>query len=187
MENKDLVWDLENIRRQDQAKKFILGVENQLCVYSGAVEQLYTNYDCFFPKDEAHKIVILPNPYAAHDTFNSIPDVAVKATGLFLVGAPENSKSKGLQLVIPINRQKKEMRRVPLAVGLKMINAKRPEHRPFLPVVMKGDLREFNQRQPCLHLHSLSLDAIPMLSEMELKGIQNVVLSRLMELARVER
>ncbi|MFT7561184.1 MAG: hypothetical protein ACI93R_003109 [Flavobacteriales bacterium] len=178
MENKDLVWDIENFKKRQEAKDFLLSVENQLCVFSGIVEQLYTNYDVFFPKEESRKIVILPNPYAPHDTFHGIPDEAVRATGLFLLktgGADERS----LQLAIPLRKGTKRYRRVPLGVGLKMINAKRPEDKPFLPVVMKGDLREFNQNIPCIHLHSLTLDDVPMLSEMELSGIQSVVEDRL--------
>lgn len=72
MDNKDLVWDLDKFNKRKQAQKFVMGFENKLCVFSGSVEQLYTNYNIFFPKEEDRKLVILPNPYAHHDTFHGI-------------------------------------------------------------------------------------------------------------------
>lgn len=186
MENKDLIWDIESFRKQQRAKDLILGIENQLCVFSGSVGQLYTCYDIFFPKDENRKIVILPNPYTPHDTFHGLPEESVRPTGLFLVNkASKKGSGTELQLLIPINKAEKKYRRVPLEVGLKMINSKRDPERPFLPVVMKGDLREFNQETPCLHLRSLSLDRVSMLSELEMNAIQTVILDRLTQLARI--
>ena len=185
MGNSDLVWNLEHVRKRKRAKELIMAVENQLCVYSYSVEQLYTTYDIFFPKEENRNLVILPNPYSAHDTFHGIPETAVKATGLFLVGGHnEDNPLANLQLVIPLQRDKKKYRRVPLGVGLKMINSKRNPDNLFLPVVMKGDLREFNQETPCLHLHSLNVKVVQMLSELEIQSIRSVILERLSKLAQ---
>lgn len=178
MENNDLIWNLEKFKQQQVAKELILGIENQLCVFSGTVEQLYTSYDIFFPHDENRKLVILPNPYAPHDTFHGIGEDAVSPTGLFLVAGGEGD-SKKLKLVIPINKKAKKYRSVPLEVGIKLINSKREADRPFLPLLMKGDLREFNQSTPCIHLHSLNLEKVKLLSELELKAIEEVILERL--------
>lgn len=177
MENNDLIWDLEKFRKQQRAKDLILGVENRLCVFSGSVEQLYTNYDIFFPKEENRKLVILPNPYAPHDTFHGISEDLVSPTGLFLVGADGESHVRNLQLIIPINRAEKKYRKVPFAIGMKMINSRR--NKTFLPVVMKGDLREFNQDTPCLHLRSLNLSKVKMLSNLEVNSIETVIQERL--------
>lgn len=186
MDNKDLVWDLESFRRRKIAQELILGIENQLCVYSSSVEQLYTAYDIFFPKEENRKLVILPNPYVPHDTFQGIPSDAVRPTGLFLAAADEselNQEAGGgihtLHMIIPISREAKKYRRVPLAVGIKMIDSKRGSDNPFLPVVMKGDLREFNQDTPCLHLHSLNLGKVGMLSALERASMTKVISDRL--------
>ncbi|WP_096086414.1 hypothetical protein [Agaribacterium haliotis] len=176
MDNKDLVWDLDVFRKRQRAKELILGIENQLCVFSSSVEQLYTNYDIFFPKDQNRKLVILPNPYAAHDTFQGIPESSVKPTGLFLLSDEQGSE---LKLLLPINREQKKYKTVPLEIGLKLINSKMPAGKPFLPVVMKGDLREFNQETPCLHLHSLSLGQAEALSQLDIKAIEGVILDRL--------
>lgn len=183
MDNKDLIWDLNSFQKQKRAEDFVVGFENKLCVYSANVEQLYTNYNIFFPKDENHKLVILPNPYAHHDTFQGINEDAVRATGLFIIPADVNDGRGRLQMVLPLKGQESKYRRVPLAVGLHLINQKRSPDRPFLPVVMKGDLRELDTNTPCLHLHMLQLTSLPKLSDLETGDIQKVILKRLNELA----
>lgn len=86
-------------------------------------------------------------------------------------------------MVLPLRGESSKYRRVPLEVGLRLINQKRPADKPFLPVLMKGDLRELNQDTPCLHLHMLQLSYLPRLSAMEVADIQRVILDRLKELA----
>lgn len=183
MDNKDLVWDLKSFNKQQRAQNFVMGFENKLCVYSSTVEQLYTNYNIFFPKEENRKLVILPNPYAHYDTFQGITEESVKATGLFIVPAEPNDTGGPLQMVIPLKSENTRYRRVPLTVGLRLINQKRSPDRPFLPVVMKGDLRELDTETPCIHLHMLQLASLPKLSTMEHNDIQKVILKRLQELA----
>lgn len=183
MDNKDLVWDLNQFNKQQRAQNFVLGFVNKLCVYSSTVEQLYTNYSIFFPKEENRKLVILPNPYAHHDTFQGITEDAIKATGLMIVPAEAQDTGGRLQLIIPLKSETAGFRRVPLAVGLRLINQKRPPDRPFLPVVMKGDLRELDTETPCIHLHMLQLANLPRLSNLESTDIQKVILKRLQELA----
>lgn len=184
MQNNDLVWDLEKFQRRQLVQNFVLGFENKLCIFSGSVEQMYSNYDIFFPMEENRRLVILPNPYAHHDTFHGIPEFAAKPTGLLLIPANEDDPQGRLNMVLPMKGSTNKARKIPLDVGLKLINSKRPKDKPFLPVLVKGDLRELTTKMPCLHLHSLTLDALGDLSELELSSIQTVVLSRLDELAR---
>ncbi|WP_045860811.1 hypothetical protein [Teredinibacter purpureus] len=183
MENKDLVWDLDVFKRRQIAQEFVMGFENHLCVYSGSVEQLYTNYNIFFPKEENRKLVILPNPYAHHDTLQGIIEGAVRPTGLFIVPADTDGKSNRLNIILPLKTANKKGRAVPLEIGLKLINQKRPAGKPFLPVLVKGDLRELNAETPCLHLHMINLSYLPRLSELEVADIERVVLERLEKLA----
>ena len=184
MDNRDLIWDLDTFKRRQAAQNFVLSLEKKLCVFSGSVEQLYSNYDIFFPKEENRKMVILPNPYAHHDTFHGIPERAAKPTGLLLVPAdPEDPKGR-LNLIIPFKAEKTKYRRVPFEVGLRLINSERPPDKPFLPVLMKGDLRELNTQTPCLHLHTLSLSELGEMSELELSDIKKVITLRVQDLAR---
>ena len=54
----------------------------------------------------------------------------------------------------------------------------------FLPILVKGDLREFDQRTPYLHLHRLVLGDLPHLSGFERGDLQNTVTKKLLMLYR---
>ena len=177
--NRDLVWDMDQFRQRKLAAEFVKRFENKLCVYSSSVEQLYTNYDIFFPKEEGRKMVILPNPYAYHDTFQGVPVSAIEATGLTIVPGELIGK-QGLHLAIPfqVNTGKK-YRVVPLHAGMRAINKRLPAHKPLLPVLMKGDLREIKSQQPALHLHSINVDKMENRSALERSSIQEVISQKL--------
>ena len=182
-ENRDLVWDLDKFQKRRLAHEFVLSFENKICIFSGSVQQLYTNYNIFFPKEEERRLVILPDPYAPHDTFHGLLESSVVPTGMLLVPADPSDSKGDLNLIIPLKNQKAKYRRVPLNVGLSLINRNRPEDKPFLPVLVKGDLRELNADTPCLHLHSLILSKLSNLSGMDVTDIRQVILDRLEALA----
>lgn len=177
-DNKDLIWDLDAFNQRQKAIDFVLGFENRLCVYSSSVEQLYTNYNIFFPKEENRKLVILPNPYMPHDTYNGIPVSAVTPTGLTIIPGIVNGKAM-LFLSIPFRQGVVKQRQVPLQLGLKILRQQCPAHKPLLPVLMKGDLRELDKSTPCLHLHCIHLDQLTSHSVLERKGIHQVIDERI--------
>lgn len=174
-DNKDLVWELDTFKQRRQAHEFVMHFENKLCVFSASVEQIYTNYSIFFPPEENRRLVILPNPHAHHDICQGVPEPAVKATGLYIVPNPKRE----LMLRIPLKTQDNPWRDIPLQVGIKLVNSRRPAHLPLLPVLVKGDLRELDARTPCLHLHSLSLSNLTKLSTLEVNAIRRIILERL--------
>ncbi|MEX1034062.1 MAG: hypothetical protein WDZ30_11925 [Cellvibrionaceae bacterium] len=177
-ENKDLVWDLDAFKQRQRAIDFVMAFENKLCVYSNSVGQLYTNYNLFFPKEENRKLVILPNPYAHHDSYNGIPESAIVATGLNIVPGEMLGKT-GAFLTIPFKSGKTSYRSVPLQVGLRVVNQHRPPEKPLLPILMKGDLRELDASTPCLHLHSINLDQLTNISMLEQQSIRKVIIDRM--------
>lgn len=180
-QNKDLIWDLNAFRQRQRAIDFVMSFENKICVYSQSVEQLYTNYDLYFPAEENRKIVVLPNPYAHHDTYHGVSEDAIVATGLNIVPGESFGKS-GAFLTIPFKGGRTRYRAVPLQVGLRVVNQHRPPHKPLLPILMKGDLRELNASTPCLHLHSINLDRVDRLSRLERRSIQQVIIERMAEI-----
>lgn len=180
-ENKDLVWDLNAIKQRKRAHDFVLNFENKLCVFSASVQQLYTNYNIFMPAEENSRLVILPNQYAHHDIFQGIPDKAVKPTGLHIVPGANGE----LMLRIPLRSATESHRSVPIQVGFKLINSKRPKNLPLLPVLVKGDLREMDAATPYLHLHAISLKELNDLSNLEINGMRRVILDRLASITRV--
>lgn len=178
-DNKDLIWDLDHFKRRQVAADFIKRFENRLCVYSGSVEQLYTNYHIFFPEEESRRMVILPDPYAFHDTFQNVPERAVIKTGMNIIPGEVAGKG-GLYLTVPQktpNGVKSKL--IALQAALRVINERRPPDNPFLPVLVKGDLREFQQRMPMLHLHCIRLDALGQRSQLERDSLRRVIINKL--------
>lgn len=173
--NEDLVWDLGKLTDHDRATRFVMRFQESLCVYSAPVQQIYTNYEIIVPDDDNRKLIILPNPHAFHDTFNRINDDAVIQTSLFIT--PNDAGD--LQLMIPMSNGKQ--RAMPLAVGLNFIQNKLGPDVPFLPVLAKGDLREFKQTRPMLHLHRVVLSKIQKTSELEIRAIRKAVQDKLIK------
>ena len=180
-DNKDLVWDLSHFNRRQRAVEFVKCFENKLCVYSGSVEQLYTNYNIYFPEDENRNMVILPAPNAHHDTFQGIPPEAIRVTGLTIIPGELIGRS-GLHLTLPLKGGNKKFRPLPIQLGFKIVNQRFPEDKPFLPILMKGDLREFGQNTPILHLHCILLDRLGDSSVLDRVGIQRVITEKLVDI-----
>ncbi len=176
-DNPDLAWDLDFSNRL-RAQEFVMQFESTLCVYSPSVQQVYTTYNMYFPKDWDRKLVILPDPSAFHDTFNFVNHEAVVATGLYIIPG-ELIEKEGLYLAnVDENRVMSE-RRVPFEPGIKTIMANRAEDDPFLPVLAKGDLREFEQSWPVVHLHRIKPSLLKELSEFDRASLRSVVTEKL--------
>ncbi len=173
LNSEHLVWDLTKLSDHDRATRFAMRFQESLCVYSPPVEQLYTNYEIIVPDDDARKLIILPNPHAFHDTFSHINEDAVVQTSLFI--APDATGK--LQLLVPLSNG--GQRPMPLAVGLNFIQTKLGPNVPFLPVLAKGDLREFKQTMPILHLHRIVLHKVTRHSELEVRAIRKAIQDRL--------
>ncbi|MGK0260243.1 MAG: hypothetical protein ACI96M_003688, partial [Candidatus Azotimanducaceae bacterium] len=84
-ENSDLAWDLDDFAEASRAMEFVMQFEQTLCVYSPSVQQIYSNYNMFFPDDWDRKLVILPDASAFHDTFFNVDKSSITATGLYIV------------------------------------------------------------------------------------------------------
>jgi hypothetical protein len=177
--NNDLVWSVGNFSQAKVAANFISLFANRICIYSASVEQLYTNYTVQFVDTDSASIKIVPDPDNHYDTFQNIPVEALESSGLTIIPGELVGK-KGLQLSIPLQEdERKKMRVVPLQLGLKAINKRRSGNRLFLPVVVKGDLRALREKVPVLHLHTIRLDKMKQLSEMERNGIRKVIQEKL--------
>lgn len=176
-DNPDLAWDITGIDR-DRAVDFIMQFETTLCVYSATVEQLYSTYNIFFPREHHRRMVILPDPAAFHDTFNGIVPEAVVKTGLYIIPG-ELVGEQGLYLANVNKDRSLGNRRIPFEGGMRTIRRNRPAHDPFLPVLAKGDLRGFEESWPVLHLHRIKLSELSERSELDRTNIRNVVTEKL--------
>lgn len=183
-QNQDLIWDLDSIARRELAERFIKLFENRLCVYSESTRQLYTNYDLHFPNDLGRKMVVLPNPYAFHDTLHGIESHAVRKTGLCVLPGVVLNKP-GLLLTTMF----KEGGPAPKTMAFKpalaqIISNQKKAGDIFLPIMMKGDLREFDQKMPYIHLHRLQVSRLTRLSTFERDDIQQTITRKLLTLYR---
>ena len=176
-ENPDLAWDLDFIHQQ-RAMDFLLQFEETLCVYSPSVRQIYSNYNIYFPKDWGSKAVILPDPNAFHDTFNFVQREAIVATGLHIIPGDMIQKS-GLYLANVNQDRSLGNRQIPFVPGMRAVVQQRPPEDPFLPILAKGDLREFEQSWPVLHLHRVRLGEMDNLSEMDRRSIAEAIREKL--------
>lgn len=184
-QNQDLIWDLDSMARRELAERFIKLFENRLCVYSESVGQLYTNYSLHFPTDLGRKMVVLPNPYAFHDTLHGIDSQAIRKTGLCVM--PGQVKSNpGLLLSTHLRDGGSQPKTMPFKQALaQIIGNQKKLGDVFLPVLMKGDLREFDQQMPYIHLHRLQLTRLSRLSNFEREDIQQTITRKLLLLYRL--
>lgn len=182
-QNNDLVWSLENFNHRDLAKSFVSRFESRLCVYSPSVEQVYTNYSINFPTSENGKMVVLPNPYAFHDTFHKVTSNAVRDTGLFIVPGALIGKS-GLYVIVKYKNQSVKPVPLPIRHALKKMVRTGEDSDPFLPILIKGDLREFDSDTPCLHLHRIKLSELHTRSDFEKESIKNAIFDKMSDLYR---
>jgi len=177
-ENSDLAWDLGEITNRERAIEFIMQFETTLCVYSPNVEQIYSSYNIYFPEDYDRKMVILPDPGAFHDTFNGVTSDSVTATGLYIIPGELVGKT-GLYLTNTVGDRGLGKRQLPFVAALKAIIRQRPAEDPFIPILGKGDLREFQDDWPILHLHRVRLSTLTELSNLDKTNIKNGVIEKL--------
>ena len=183
-QHQDLIWDMDNIARRELAERFIKLFENRLCVYSESVRQLYTNYNLHFPSDMGRKMVVLPNPYAFHDTLHGIDMQAIRKTGLCVLPGAVLGKP-GLLLTTQLKSGGPGPKTMPFKAALaQIISSQKKAGDVFLPIMMKGDLREFDQQMPYIHLHRLQVNSLTRLSSFERDDIQQSITHKLLMLYR---
>ncbi len=182
--NQDLIWDLDSMGRRGLAERFIKLFENRLCVYSESVRQLYTNYNLHFPSELGRKMVVLPNPYAFHDTLHGIDSAAVRKTGLCVLPGLIQGKP-GLLLATQMINGGPTPKTMPFKAALaQIISNQKKAGDVFLPIMMKGDLREFDQQMPYIHLHRLQISRLTHLSSFERDDMQQSITRKLLLLYR---
>lgn len=179
----DLKWDLGAITNRREAIDFLLKFENRFCVYSPYVEKLYTTYEFVVPEEEGYgHVTVLPDPTAYHDTFHHISARAVEETGIHVFPGEAIGK-EGLYIKIPSSGFGRS-RELPFHEGVKLLTQRYHQRGDFfLPVLQNGDLREYENQMPSLHLHRICADVlVDQLSELAVNQLRNTVADHLIEL-----
>ena len=185
-ENPDLSWDLGGITNRTRARDFVMQFEHTLCLYSRTVKQVYSNYNMYFPEEEERRLVILPDPNAFHDTFFHIPPECILATGIYIIPGDLIDR-EGLHIANVDSDRSLGKRKISFEKGIRAIAASRSEEDPFLPILVKGDLREFEAEWPVLHLHRVRLSSLADHSQLDRNNLKAVVQEKLESLFSVER
>lgn len=179
----DLKWDLGAITNRREAIDFLMKFENRFCVYSPYVEKLYTSYHFVVPEEEGYgHVAVLPDVTAYHDIFQHVAPTAVEETGIYVFPG-EAIGEHGLYIKIPgtgFGRSKE----LPFSQGLKNLIAQYHARGDcFLPVLQNGDLREYENKMPSLHLHRIEMQQLePIHSELTVNQLRNVIADRLIAL-----
>ncbi|CAD5376777.1 conserved hypothetical protein [Pseudomonas sp. OF001] len=181
--NPDLIWDLDGLHDRAQAERLIRLFENRLCIHAGSVNQLYTDYSLYFPAGGSNKMVVQPSTHTILDTIHHISPLAVVKTGLCVLPGHFQSQRGLLLALMGSNGETLQARPLKSALAL-IISRLKARGEAFLPVLVKGDLRELDQRIPCLHLHRLQLCDLPHLSAFERNELQRTVTDKLLKLCR---
>ncbi len=179
-QNADLHWDLGHVVHKSRAINFFKLVSSAFCVYSPSVRKLYSNYEVVLPNDFERGLVVLPDPYNFHDTFNEINAEAVRKTGIRLIPGDCLGR-KGLYLALPMKKDGAVKHRlVPLDEAISLLDRLylKQTGAPFLPILLKGDLREFRASTPYLHLHSLVPQKLNELSSFQQADISQTIVER---------
>lgn len=138
----DLIWSLEEMRAKEAGKRFLMNVAQFLPVYSPALQQIYGSYSTHFTKSA---VVILPSTEDFTNTYSHIPEFSIKNTSILIhpsdYGIHANVRMKNATSLS-----------MPLSKAFKLIRTQL--RGPFLPVIQRGDLRDYNQLEPCLHLNA---------------------------------
>jgi len=173
MGTDQLIWHLRGIIYKEKAVNFLKRFEDALCVFSGAVSQIYANYNIWPITADNSKLLVLPNPNAHHDIFQAIEGDAVVKTGLFILPGEAVGK-QGLYLGQK-NKKSGRLDFVPLDKGLRKVAEQMPEDEPFLPVITNKDLRELDSKNPILHLHRLKAQKLNQVSTFEAGTIRKTI------------
>ncbi len=176
--NLDLVWGLDNITDKSKAQTFLKNFENKLCVYSPSVCQLYTRYEIILPVLRNDSLVVFPTYQDVTASYSHINSDAILPTNIFIVSGEALNKD-GLFVVIKSQDKFKALKAVPLMEGLKKIQGAFPHDDPFLPVMVKGGLREMGKNIPCLNVSRIKLSALKQSSKLESNAIRTNILEKL--------
>jgi hypothetical protein len=182
MSSNDLVWDLDAFRARKRAAEFVKSFENKLCVFNGSVNQLYTSYRIDFPSHDPRTLLIMPKPFQPHDTYNNVPESSVMPTRIQIIRSQSNSNDNEFEplLRIPYKAGKRTHHIVPLRQGLEIVRGLFPVDDPFLPVLVKGDLREMRESStPYIQLHRIKIHELRQMSMFESAGIKHIIMRKL--------
>ncbi len=181
--NQDLIWGLDHLAAKKLATHFIIKFENLMCVYSPNVKQLYTRYQMLMPLESSGSMVVFPDFQDITATYSHINPEAIVPTNVYIIPGEAINKP-GLHIVIKPSGSNKTLTPLPLEQGLKKIQDILGENEPFLPVLVKGNLREIGKNVPALKLSRLKINSLSMCSKLEQNSIRGNITDKIKLIAQ---
>jgi len=173
-ENGDLKWDISHLSQKKQAANFLKCFEQKLCVYSPSVKQLYSKYSMNIPAYFKGNMVILPDPYGFNENFSNIPTSAIQKSAIHII--PGSTSTPEKYYIVASLKGGRTSNPIAFKRAMEKLICLSNDKETFLPVITKGDLREFNLEQPCIHLHTLKLSKLDSLSPLQKNSLKNTII-----------
>ncbi|MFA0809318.1 hypothetical protein [Microbulbifer epialgicus] len=177
----EALWKICDLSNMTMALKFVTSLNESLCAYSQTQEHVFGEYTIEPVKQDSVSLVVVPKPLSL-ERFSQVPKHAISPTGIRIYPGWYFDKRVPYLITVPVNNGKETVRSKPLLPGKAFsLSDKHPateKNKRFLPVLLKSELREFNQREPYVHLHRLMVDKIEMLSSFDRGRLSALILER---------
>ncbi|WP_045861610.1 hypothetical protein [Teredinibacter purpureus] len=177
-QNKKIYWDISDFKKQNLAISFARDLNDRLCVYSSGLQHVYGQYSIEMVVHRKKKLVVVPNTYST-ERYVDIDEDSIRPTGVHIYPGWYFSIDKPYVMTMPIKTRQGVTRTRPLS----------PEHgfnilertfykRPFYPILKNGDLREFDQETPYLHLHRIAPESMKALSSFDIDQLCGLIIEK---------
>ncbi|WP_066017208.1 hypothetical protein [Endozoicomonas atrinae] len=178
---KAVIWSLSQFSQQKRAADFFDSLRTGLCVYSPGAQSLYGKYDVYWGTSQREKLVVMPNFEQHLWTIQRLDLSAARQTGIYLVPG-EAIGREGFFLSVRDRNKKRIL--LPAKSGFRQITRlfEKQFGQPYCPIVTRGDLREFRQSHPYLHLHHVDINRIPVVSNMTRRDVLDMSRQKLSSL-----
>ncbi|WP_067520301.1 hypothetical protein [Endozoicomonas ascidiicola] len=167
---KTVIWSLSRFSQQKKAADFFDSLSSALCVYSPGAQSLYGRYSVYWGTSQREKLVVMPDFSEHLWTIQQLDLSAAKQTGIFLIPG-ECVGKEGFYISVRDSQKRRIL--LPAKSGFQQIARQFQTKfgQKFCPIVTRGDLREFRQSHPYLHLHHVDISRIPSVSDMTRKDV----------------
>ncbi len=173
-----VVWDISDFSNQAMALEFVNSLRSTLCVYYNTLSHIYGEYNIETVRQDGLSLVVVPHTYSL-ERFTHIPEHAIRPTGLSLFpGWFYGHKAPYVMTMLVKNKNGRRRTKPILPENALAVIDKLEPGKAFLPLLMRGDLREFNQRTPYVHLHRLVPEFLTTLSAFDRGQLAGLILDR---------
>ncbi|VUD47971.1 hypothetical protein TDB9533_01136 [Thalassocella blandensis] len=173
-----IIWDIDSFHKKHLALDFVKNINELLCVFSSTLRHIYGEYSIETLSAIDTKIVVVPSTYSM-ERYTDIGEDAILPTGIHVYPGWFFKKDVPYLMTFPVKSGDTQYRSRPLSpMHCFEIIERTIIKDNFLPIIKNGDLREFNQQAPYLHLHRININKIDNLSQFDLQQLKLLILDK---------